>query len=93
MQKEARSIDISHIPELLRLAEEVKASKRPAVLTREGEELAVVQPAPDAPPKRRKAGVITTNDPLSQLVGTLASEEPTDASKKHEYLAHSRPST
>jgi len=44
MRREAMSIDVSHMPELLRLAEEVGASGEPRILKRDGEALAVVTP-------------------------------------------------
>lgn len=40
----ATQIDISDMPDLLRVVEEVRASDTPAVLTRNDEELAVVSP-------------------------------------------------
>lgn len=95
MAKEMKYTDISEIhnvPELVRIAEEVQASKQPRVLTRDGEELVVVQPAVGTRTvKRARAHVLTADDPLSKLVGALASHEPTDASKKHEYLAQTHP--
>ena len=45
MAREAKHTDITHIPELVRLVEEVRASNEPRVLTRDREELAVLTPA------------------------------------------------
>jgi hypothetical protein len=44
MPRETISIDVSHMPELLRIAEEVEASGEPRILKRDGEVLAVVTP-------------------------------------------------
>lgn len=53
MAKEMRSIDITGVPDLLRIAEEVQTTKQPRILQRDGEELAVVIPI--TPARRRKA--------------------------------------
>jgi hypothetical protein len=44
MAEHAKEIDISGMPELLRLVEEVRASNEPRLLTRDHERLAVVMP-------------------------------------------------
>ena len=44
MAKDIERIDISHTPELLRLAEEVQRSKQPRILRRDREDVAVVFP-------------------------------------------------
>ena len=40
------AIDLSSLPELARLAEEVRASRRPRMLRRDGENIAVLAPLP-----------------------------------------------
>ena len=54
-----KSVEVSDVPELLRIAEEVQASGEPRVLRRRGEDLAVLSPLPSAsrprPPDRREA--------------------------------------
>ncbi|MSQ27833.1 MAG: hypothetical protein EXR51_06820 [Dehalococcoidia bacterium] len=92
MQQELKFVDVTNVPELLHLAEEVQASRQPTVLTRNGEKLIEVTPVGPIGKKRAKTGILTEDDPLTQLVGTLGSEESTDASKKHEYLAQSHQS-
>jgi hypothetical protein len=52
MSRELKPVDISAVPELVRLAEEVRATKEPRLLRREGEDVAVLIPLP-APSKRR----------------------------------------
>ncbi|MCG3771992.1 MAG: hypothetical protein JW384_03193 [Nitrosomonadaceae bacterium] len=87
LNKEVKRIDISNTPELLRLVEEVRQSNQRTILTKGDEEMLEVLPVKPAWRRRAKSGVLTKDAPLSQLVGALPSKEPTDASKKHEYLA------
>ena len=87
MVREAEHLDVTHAPELLRLAEEVASSREPRVLTRNGEELAVLMPARKQRPRRR-AKAESPNQWLANLIGIGASEGPTDVSvNKHKYLA------
>ena len=58
MTTELKAIDISDAPELLRLAEEVRATREPRVLRRHGEDLAVLAPVPSAA-RRRRGGAKT----------------------------------
>ncbi|MGH2494486.1 MAG: hypothetical protein ACRDIV_07260 [Ktedonobacteraceae bacterium] len=44
MAKEMRSIDISGVPDMVRIAEEVRTSGRPRILRRNGEDMAMVIP-------------------------------------------------
>jgi hypothetical protein len=53
MAKELAPIDITNIPDLLRVAEDVHATKRPRVLRRNDEDIAVVMPIAGAPGSRR----------------------------------------
>ncbi|MBI2906835.1 MAG: hypothetical protein HYX92_04165 [Chloroflexi bacterium] len=53
MARELKTIDISNVPELLRIVEEVRATNEPRVLRRDSEELAVLTPSP----KRRRRTV------------------------------------
>lgn len=80
-----RSIDVSDQPELLRIAEEVHATRQPRVLRCDGEDLAIVTPAGPAGSSRRKRA-LSRADPLWMLVGSATDSAPTDASRKHAYL-------
>jgi hypothetical protein len=53
MAREAATIDITGMPDLIRLAEEVARTRTPRVLRRGDEDVAVLSPAP---PKRRPKG-------------------------------------
>ena len=52
MAADYASIDIRHIPELVRLAEQVCATRRPRILRHDQQELAILKP----PPRRRTRG-------------------------------------
>jgi hypothetical protein len=78
MAREVRpedSIDVRGIPGLLHLAEEVQRSRRPRLLKRGQEELAIIQPTSARRPARR-SGIITREDPIYQLIGTGESNVP-----------------
>lgn len=51
MRKALRPIDITNVPELLRLVDEVRRSDEPHVLRRDSEYLAILTPV--KPPRRR----------------------------------------
>jgi antitoxin (DNA-binding transcriptional repressor) of toxin-antitoxin stability system len=91
MAKECVAIDISDRPELFGIIEQVRATGEPCVLTRGGEELAILAPVNAAKRTRRprrKTGTITADDPLWDIVGIGRSEGPGDISEnKHRYLA------
>ena len=53
MAKELKTIDITNIPELVRLAEEVRTSNEPRVLRCANEDVAVVMPPKPARTSRR----------------------------------------
>ena len=54
MAQERDILDISHNPDLLRLAEEVRRSNTPRVLRADNEDVAVVMPVADLPKKKGK---------------------------------------
>ena len=87
LNKEVKHIDITNTPELIRLAEEVQKSNQITMLTKDGKEVLEVRPPKPARKKRAGGKEFSINDPLYNLVGSATSDEPTDASKKHEYLA------
>ncbi len=49
MAEELKSIDVSNHPELLNLAEEVRATREPRLLLRDGEDLALLIPVTNRP--------------------------------------------
>jgi hypothetical protein len=54
MPHERETIDISHNPDLRRLAEEVRHSNAPRVLRADDKDIAVVMPIADLPKRKRK---------------------------------------
>lgn len=93
MVKELTSIDISQMPDMVRVAEEVQATGQPRLLRRDGQDVALVtpieaRPFPSAP--RRRRGRLTRHDALFDLIGLAAGPDDgvTDVSEnKYQYLA------
>ena len=89
MAKELAPIDISKLPELLRLAEEVRAANTPRVLRCNDEDVAILMPlASEEPQPARRVRPRADRDAILNLIGIGESAERTDvANNKHEYLA------
>lgn len=89
MAKALKTIDITNIPELLRLAEDVRTTNEPRLLRRDSEDVAIVQPVKKAGNRRVPRGKpFTKDDPLWNIVGMARSEGPGDVSEnKYKYLA------
>lgn len=49
MQREVKHIDISNVPELMRIVEEMLASRQPRILSRDDEDVAVLMPVASPP--------------------------------------------
>ncbi len=89
-----RTIEISHIPELVRIVEEVRASGKSRVLRRDKENLAILRPVQSRRKVSAKPRPVTRDDPLFRLVGIGQSGIPGGISeKKHEYLLKAYRST
>ena len=94
MAQERTPIDISNIPELVRLAEEVRESGEPRVLRRADQDLALLAPlaqksGPRARARRQRASQAS---PLGNIVGLADRKDfpgvpPDVSSNKHKYLA------
>jgi hypothetical protein len=54
MAEHLKSIDITDMPDVLRLAEEVRASDEPRILRRDSEDIALVVPLPSRSKRRGK---------------------------------------
>jgi hypothetical protein len=92
MRDEVTSIDVSASPELARLADAVRQQRKPVVLRRGAEELAVLSPvepptvAPKRPRRRRQAR--SESAWILGLADLGSSEGPNDTSvHKQRYLA------
>ncbi|MBI2941371.1 MAG: hypothetical protein HYY04_13130 [Chloroflexi bacterium] len=93
MAREFLPVEVGDAPELLRLAEEVRATNQPRVLRREGEDLAIVMPVASSGSRRTRRRPLprgrptSADDPLWNIVGIGRSEGPTDVStNKYKYL-------
>jgi hypothetical protein len=86
--KDPKRIDISRMPELLHMVQEVRITNEPRILQQDSEDLALLSPVR---PKKRSptmAQPVTSDDALFRLIGIGKSGIPGGISgKKHEYLA------
>ena len=95
MSREVQRIDVSDLPEVLRLAEQVNASRAPHLLTRGEQVVAMLTPVePTASPRaaRRPQRTTSPDDPLWNIIGIGDSagspDDPTDVSEnKYRHLA------
>jgi len=79
MARELTSIDVSGIPELLRLAEEVGSSGEARLLKRDHEDLAVLMPVARVP--KRKARRTPTKEDLEAFRSAAGSWKDVDTDK------------
>jgi hypothetical protein len=88
MAKEPKRIDISSIPELLSMAQEVRSTNEPRILQQESEDLALLSPVRPKKRSQTTAQPVTSDDALFRLIGIGKSGILGGISgKKHEYLA------
>jgi hypothetical protein len=86
-EKAPKRIDISCIPELLHLAQEVRRTKESAVLQQESEDLAMLTPIKPVARKRARGKPTSADDPLWKLIGIGHSGKGDISENKHKYLA------
>ena len=90
MAKELITVDVSKVPELLRLAEEVRGTKTARILRRDEEDIALVVPI--APRRRVKAS--RTKADLDAFLSAAGSwKDLVDAEELKEHIASSRGSS
>ena len=87
MAKELKRIDIGSIPELLKLAQEVRTTNESAVLQQESEDVALLSPIKPVSKRRVRGKPTTADDPLWNLVGIGHSGRGDISANKHTYLA------
>jgi hypothetical protein len=88
MAKELQPIDVTNIPDLLRLAKDVRETQIPRVLKQGDDEIAVVTPVARARIRSRRAKPIARSDSLFGIVGLAHSNGATDVSENvDKYLA------
>ena len=98
MARELRSIDISDVPELLRLAEEVRTTNEPHVLRRAGEDIAVLMPIGPTTKRRGRKPALARRSPAPEevarskagIVGSAGSWRDIDAEALKEYIRERR---
>jgi len=78
MAKELVPLDISNIPELIRIVEEVRDTNSPRVLKRDSEDLAVLVPVPS---RRRRAGQTPTKSDYEAFLSAAGSWKDLDVDK------------
>lgn len=87
MAKQLQQTDIADVPELIRLANEVVASRSARLLTSGDRPLALLTPA-GARPRTRRARPTREPDSILNIIGIGASAEPTDiGSNKQQHVA------
>lgn len=86
MTREPKPVDVTNIPELLSIAQEVHDTRQSCLLQRNGQDLAVLMPVP--PSAKRKGRPVSKDAPLFRLIGIGRSGIPGSvSSRKHEFLA------
>lgn len=88
MAEHVHPIDVSDVPELLRLAEEVQRSKEPRVLRRDNEDLALVVPL--MPTTTRRRGRVPTEADLEAFRSAAGSWADVDTDKLIEDIYETR---
>ncbi len=82
MAQELGSIDITSIPELAHLVDEVQRTRRARVLRRADEDVAVLSPVASSRGHASARGVLTEDDALFGLIGAGDSGIPGGVSSK-----------
>ena len=87
MAKTPKRIDISRIPELVSLVQEVRRTNEPCILQEESEDVAILSPVLPKKRAKTKGKAVTSDDALFRLIGIGKSGIPGGISgKKHAYL-------
>jgi hypothetical protein len=86
-EKASKRIDISRIPELLQLVQEVRRTNEPRILQQDGEDLALLSPVRPKTRSQAKAQPVTSEDALFRLIGIGHSGKGDISANTHQYLA------
>ncbi len=78
MAREFKSVDVTHTPDVLHLAEEVARSGLSYVLRRDDTDVAVISPVPSTPRRSRRGKPTSHGDPLWSIVGIADADAPDD---------------
>jgi hypothetical protein len=69
MAKEPKRIDISRMPELLSIAQEVRSTNEPRILQQENEDVAMLTPITPVAKRSVRGKPTSADDPLWKLIG------------------------
>ena len=86
-EKEPKRIDISSIPELLSIAQEVRRTNESRILKQESEDLAMLTPIKPVAKRSVRGQPTSADDPLWKLIGIGHSGKGDISANKHQYLA------
>ena len=86
-EKAPKRIDISRIPELLSIAQEVRSTNESRILQQESEDLAMLTPITPVVKSSVRGKPTSADDPLWKLVGIGHSGKGDISANKHKYLA------
>ncbi len=87
MAEAFKSVDISKLPQVVRLAEQVARSGKARILRRKDRELAILAPIPRVKRTSARGRPFTFEDSLWKIIG-IGNSGLTDVSEnKHKYLA------
>jgi hypothetical protein len=86
-EKALKRIDISRIPELLSIAQEVQSTNESRILKQESEDLAMLTPIKPVAKRSLRGKPTSADDPLWKLVGIGHSGKGDISENTHQYLA------
>jgi hypothetical protein len=86
-EKAPKRIDISRMPELLSIAQEVRSTNESRILQQEGEDVAMLTPITPVAKKSLRGKPTSADDPLWKLIGIGHSGKGDISENKHKYLA------
>ncbi len=93
MNKKARRVEIAEGYDLVKLAEEVRISGEPVLLTKSGESLAMLAPVPRRSQSSARGTPLTEDDPLFGLIGIGRSGTTGGLSEKKHSVVHYQSAT
>ncbi len=85
MQKTLTSIDITNMPELVKIAEEVQATKTPRELRRENKTVAMITPVPPTGKAKQRRGTTKADYEAFKAAAGSWKDVDTDTLVKHIY--------
>jgi hypothetical protein len=86
-EKAPKRIDISRMPELLSIAQEVQSTNESRILQQENEDVAMLTPITPVAKRRVRGTPTSADDPLWKLIGIGHSSKGDVSENKHKYLA------